>query len=68
MRQSQLVECRAATAKGTNLNDSPDGRSETRVSGLRQFYCLNRGGDPERFRDEARGLGRVDLLVHACGH
>ena len=66
MRQSQLVECRAATAKGTNLNDSPDGPNDTRMSGCERFF--NRGGDPERFRDEARGLGRVDLLVHACGH
>ena len=31
-----------------------------------RFRCtvsLDRGGDPERFRDEARGLGRVALLV-----
>jgi len=34
-----------------------------------RFRCtvlLDRGGDPERFRDEARGLGRVALLVQFC--
>ena len=30
---------------------------------LRCTVLLDRGGDPERFRDEARGLGRVALLV-----
>jgi hypothetical protein len=25
---------------------------------------LYRGGDPERFRDEAKGLGRIALLGH----
>jgi hypothetical protein len=27
-----------------------------------------RGGDPERFRDEAKGLGRVALLGHFLRH
>jgi hypothetical protein len=45
------------------LSDSPDGHKNSCVRASRDWRGYYRGGNPGCFRDEARGLGRVALLV-----